>query len=505
MNEIKRPASVRELIDHLPRATLVYLCELRGLAVSRANDDCRSSISRSFRGQRDDLLHALRKDDLVTLLRVPIRHRNALFELPNPHTYSKSELTTLAVRAFGRLDELLHPFVERNPKGAAAGAPAAARSPAAAPPPPEPPSDVAPPSVGGRGWSRLQPIASLFAKLGREAPSELGQEAFGQLVEELELRGFEVADASGATLTPLHDALAIDAEVRIRHDAHAGPIALDLGRGRTEHPPAAVPELSDYARASLRLELLTCSLDVEPSEESVSTAIDLATAGAAIEAGPRALLVSVARSLAAVRRSAFSVLTSLQGRLDQDDVEILLRDLGALERDPRVAYQLGEHWAALHGRVDAPESQVVPVSGVSDVVQPVLLTMMKEAELEDPLFAAALAANWGQLPDHLSVYELERFSRIVDGYEVSEQHLGRHAFDVRAELAERRGTGELSGTAVELVVGLFAEVRGWRGLDTGPEDGDRNHLGALEMYAALLRRLRARPREVRFVPSPVLA
>lgn len=366
MNEIKRPASVRELIDNLPRASLIYLCEQRGLAVSRANDDCRSSISRSYRGQRDDLLQALRKDDLVTLLRLPVRHRNALFDLPNPHLYSRAELTTLAIRAFGRLDELFAPFVERGARASAGTPPVTATStpatPATPPTPPEPPApplplpppepssagDLAPPSVASRGWSRLQPISALFSRLGLEAPAALDQDSFGALIEQLELRGFEVADAAGALLTPLHDALPLDAEVRIRHDAHLGPVSVTHGVSRSEPPKAAVPELGDYARASLRLELLTCRLAPGHEPHALATVVDAATAGTALEPAQRALLASVARSLASVPRSAFSVLTALHGRLDQEDVEILIRDLGLLETNPETVYELGEHWASLH-------------------------------------------------------------------------------------------------------------------------------------------------------------
>jgi hypothetical protein len=342
VNEIKRPASVRELIDHLPRATLVFLCEHRGLAVSRANDDCRSSISRSYRGQRDDLLQALRKDDLVTLLRLPIRHRDGLYDLPDPHLYSRAELTTLAIRAFGRLDELFAPFHERGTRTPPPPEPRIA-------PPPEPATDAAPPSVGMRGWSRLQPISALFSRLGLEAPAQMSQDRFGELMEALELRGFEVADASGSLLTPLHDALPVDAEVRIRHDAHLGPISVTHDASRSA-PKVAAPELNDYARAALRLELLTCCLAQSSDSHALDGVLDLATAGTALEPAQRALLASVAKALASVPRSPFSVLTALHGRLDQEDVEILIRDLGTLEGKPEALYDLGEHWAGLHAQ-----------------------------------------------------------------------------------------------------------------------------------------------------------
>lgn len=211
MTEIKRPASVRELLDPLQRATLIYLCEQRGLPVSRANDDCRSSISRSFRGRRDELLALLRAPELVFLLRCPIRDREGVYDLPNAHMYSKSELVTLAVRAFGRLGDLGSPFVARAAYGqsAPALAPSTSAQAPSAPEPAAPPSfkevsEAAPVSGAGvsSGWSRLQPLGSLYGKLGAAAPADFGQEAFGALIEAIELRGFEVAAADGSTITP---------------------------------------------------------------------------------------------------------------------------------------------------------------------------------------------------------------------------------------------------------------------------------------------------------------
>lgn len=38
------------------------------------------------------------------------------------------------------------------------------------------------------------------------------------------------------------------------------------------------------------------------------------------------------------------------GRLDQEDIEILIRDLGTLEGKPEALYDLGEHWAGLHAQ-----------------------------------------------------------------------------------------------------------------------------------------------------------
>gem|GEM_PF-3999305 len=357
MTEIKRPASVRELLDPLPRATLIYLCERRGLPVSRANDDCRSSIARSFRGRRDELLGLLRVPELVFLLRCPIRDRDSVYDLPNAHMYSKVDLLTLAVRAFGYAGDLGAPFVARGFAQQAQATPTSTSTQAPVAPEPAAPAslnevpDAAPVSgAGSSGWSRLQPLSSLYAKLGSAPPADFGQEAFGALIEAIELRGFEVAAADGSTITPLHDALPLDFEVRIRHDAFAGPSSLRLGAGQGAAQSGPVVELSDYARASIRLELLTCPFEANPpAADELSAAIDVATAGLAIRPEERVLLARVARSLARTPRDPFATLTSFVGRLDAEDGEVLLRELASLRPSANDEHRLlVDHWSALN-------------------------------------------------------------------------------------------------------------------------------------------------------------
>ncbi len=115
--------------------------------------------------------------------------------------------------------------------------------------------------------------------------------------------------------------------------------------------------------------------------------------------------------------------------------------------------------------------------------------------------APALQGRWTELPARLSVHELNVLAHMVNGDAVAEQHLGREAFEVAEDL--RRGYREhrrWEGSAVELLVGFFAVVRGWRGLDAGPQDGDEHHEEALGLYKAAVRCLRD---EVEFVAAPV--
>ena len=114
----------------------------------------------------------------------------------------------------------------------------------------------------------------------------------------------------------------------------------------------------------------------------------------------------------------------------------------------------------------------------------------------------ALQCRWGELPDRLSVDELNALAHMVQGYEIARDYLGRDAFDVARDL--REGFAEKrrwEGSAVELLAGFFAVVRGWRGLYDGPHDGDEHHQEAQSLYEAVRQRLLEHPDEVELVPA----
>jgi hypothetical protein len=377
MTELMRPASIRELIEKLPRPSLIYLCEQRGRPVSRSNDDCRSSISRSFRGQRDELLAMLRKEELVLLLQLPVRSGNLVFELPNAHTYAKRELQELAKIAFGSTGHLGEPFVlqgrgsatpvaQRAPTPVAMADNAFAEEPRTArgigrAPAPEAAADDAllglesmrsgPGDASGE-WSRLRPVRALLTQLGLPVPNELSQVEFAALIEALEIRGFEVATVGGTRLTPLHDTVSIDAELRVRHDALAASQASFLratGDRREDFANSRPVELGDYERASLRLELLTAGLGPEhESHELIARGVEIAAAGLVIQPVEHVLLGRVAAALARIPRDPLVVLTSLVRRLDSEDGDVLLREYAAIHSgSDELHAMLSDHWSAL--------------------------------------------------------------------------------------------------------------------------------------------------------------
>lgn len=94
-------------------------------------------------------------------------------------------------------------------------------------------------------------------------------------------------------------------------------------------------------------------------------------------------------------------------------------------------------------------------------------TARRIVELRSPAdvperIAPALKGCWTELPARLTVHELSVLGHMVNGYTLAEEHLGREAFQVADDL--RRGYREhrrWDGSAVELLAGFFAIVRGW--------------------------------------------
>jgi len=355
MNEIKRPASIRELLDCLPRPTLAYVCEQRGLALSRANDDCRSSIARSFRGQRDAFLAMLRKQELELLLEFPIRDGDEVFAIPDTARYSRRQLLDLAIMGFGRTSELGEPFFvvdsTNDSDPPPSSGPESSETPEEAEPL-APESHESVPSAIGSGWSRPRPIGRLLSHFGFPVHEELTQDDFSALIEALENRGYEVATVEGQRLTPLHDTVGVDAELRLRHDALAVPAAASRSEssGRSDHAAPGSHELGDYARAASRLELLTAGFGGDASDKLVADCVEISAAGLPLDATARALLVRVARTIMRTRRDPVTVLMGLVQRLDREDGEVLLREYVSLHRPgDDMSSLLFAHWAALSG------------------------------------------------------------------------------------------------------------------------------------------------------------
>ena len=198
-------------------------------------------------------------------------------------------------------------------------------------------------------WSRPRPVRALFGQLGLPVPTELGQDQFSALVEALELKGFEVATSDGIRLTPLHDAVSIDAELRIRHDALSAPASLRHTTGGDRAELGSAAELGDYERALLRLELLTAGPSpTRATQQQLAQCVEVAAAGLDIQGVKQALLQRVGQALTGTQRDPLLVLTGLVRRLDVEDGEVLLREYAALhpEHDDLNELLLA-HWAAL--------------------------------------------------------------------------------------------------------------------------------------------------------------
>ncbi len=203
------------------------------------------------------------------------------------------------------------------------------------------------------GWSRLQPIREFFGRLGLPVPDKFGQQEFGAFVEALEFRGFEVATAEGVHISPLHDALCMDAEIRVRHDALSASMSSrhfdgDRQAGSVER---GTHLRGDYEHACLRLELLTASSSPMPSSpELLFRCVDVAVAGLSIHATQRRLLLRVAEAMMQASRNPMVVLMGLAPRLDREDGQVLLNEYASLyPGNNEQQALLCEHWIELCG------------------------------------------------------------------------------------------------------------------------------------------------------------
>lgn len=155
--------------------------------------------------------------------------------------------------------------------------------------------------------------------------------------------------------------------------------------------------------------------------------------------------------------------------------------------DPQGAARAAEQAAGRRGRT------------VGTTEEPIVITLRAppDSERESPAIALAAQGRWAELPDNLSVHELNVIAHLVNGYEIA----AGCGLDEPGALAERfrAGPEALDAASIaELFAAFFGAVRGWRGLYEFPTDGDQHHREALALFAALRRALRERPDSVRF-------
>jgi hypothetical protein len=108
--------SVRHLLNFLDRDALVILADKRALAASRSNEERRSRIARSYRGDVVAFLQDLRREDLLELVRDDVVWADSEYFLPNAARYSKEDLLRFAEGVFVH-DGPLPPEYELVPGG----------------------------------------------------------------------------------------------------------------------------------------------------------------------------------------------------------------------------------------------------------------------------------------------------------------------------------------------------------------------------------------------------
>ena len=149
------------------------------------------------------------------------------------------------------------------------------------------------------------------------------------------------------------------------------------------------------------------------------------------------------------------------------------------------------------------ESYLLDVAGTVRWLRGRPRVQLKRPGCEIPaVLMPGLDGLWQDLPEHLSVEELNVLAHTLDGYQIALDHLDREAFAIASEVRQRFDASHTwDGSTVELLVAFFANVRGWRGLYSWPEDGDESHRVAQGLYDAVRRRIREHPGEVELVPA----
>src|SRR5581483_7365318 len=91
----------RQLLDYLARSTLVRLIYQRGLPTSRENDERRSTLARSYRGDVEALVSDLNRQELIMLFdELNFFVDGEWVYLSNPGKYRLEDLRAFAIAGF---------------------------------------------------------------------------------------------------------------------------------------------------------------------------------------------------------------------------------------------------------------------------------------------------------------------------------------------------------------------------------------------------------------------
>ncbi len=338
-------ASVRELLECLGRDGLVRLMRERGLPPTRENDDRRSCLARSFRGDVSGFISELTREELVSIFRsstFEVRGDEAY--LSNPSKYRLDELRAFALNAFAGLD------VRTPGEFCSVPTPSEDELELQVGEQEECVSDLDIGSLGrvSEEWSRPRLISRLLRHMGRKVPSRLRTVRFHELLADLAARGIEACLSDDPEDSPLGDGTespGISAKLRLRLRLPKASNSRALAdRGIGPRGPAIVidgaePPLvqsshrpSDYELAVLRLKFLTAipSTRRSATPQWPSAFLDAATRGLQLRLGEPGLLRAISASVSIGNHSPYDSIQELVRALSEREWDELLEDLQAL-------------------------------------------------------------------------------------------------------------------------------------------------------------------------------
>ena len=363
----------RDILDVLGRDTLVRLIRERNLSASRENDDRRTSLSRSYRGEVETLILELSRTELIEVFRAMwFWVGEEKMELRNPSQYRLEELRAFAIRAFvGRRVRTVADFDsyadpddqeeddadEEDEEDEDEEVDGDAIEDGGESVEAEGDSDDA--QIFHQltdEWSRPRMIARVMRRLGFDAPSRLRTTRFHELVVALKEQGIDAClayDDDHEVLTEEHESPGIAAKVRLRRLSEANgaarsargqsPIATPRTKTSDTGPPIVVqpgerpvtqrtPRPADYNLAVLRLQFLTAVPSVERRTMAQWPDAYLRAASASLTLRPQeiALLRALSAGLCYGNHSPYDAIPQLTQALTADEWKALLGEFVAL-------------------------------------------------------------------------------------------------------------------------------------------------------------------------------
>jgi hypothetical protein len=214
---------LRRLLDLLDRDALVGLQDIRGLRGKMSNDERRTGLSRSYRGDLDSFLADLRREDLLTIFSRDFLVRGRRYSTGGLSSFGRDDLQKMARRLFIRGDVPME-FVELEENAFVIGDVDA-----------DQPSDqVSPegdgdeelledaletdggPTLAGPEWGRARKITVLLRALGMEVPERLRTVRFRELLQRLAALGIEAQLQDGTPVTDSDESPGIYEKLRLR-------------------------------------------------------------------------------------------------------------------------------------------------------------------------------------------------------------------------------------------------------------------------------------------------